>query len=70
MWPTSCCFRSPCPKLLPLALSKGESEFITPRVTAHLTTNIEVIEKFLPVTIEVEDMGARGGTVRITRPRG
>ena len=56
--------------LLPLALSKGPSEFITPKVTAHLMTNIEVIEKFLPVTIEVEDMGDRGGAVRITRPRG
>lgn len=56
--------------LLPLALSKGPSEFITPRVTNHLMTNIEVIEKFLPVTIEVEDMGDRGGAVRITRPRG
>ncbi len=51
--------------VLPLALSKGSSRFITPKVTGHLLTNIEVIKKFLPVRIEVEDMGDKGGRVRI-----
>ncbi len=51
--------------VLPLALSKGSSRFITPKVTSHLLTNIEVIKKFLPVEIEVEDMGNKGGRVRI-----
>ncbi len=55
--------------LLPLALSKGSSEFITPRVTTHLMTNVEVIEKFLPVKIEIEDMGQGGGVVSIARLR-
>lgn len=51
--------------VLPLALSKGPSRFITPRLTQHLMTNIEVIKKFLPVRIEVEDTGERGGRVSI-----
>ncbi len=51
--------------VLPLALSKEPSHFVTPKVTQHLLTNIEVIEKFLPVKIEVDDMGERGGRVSI-----
>lgn len=51
--------------VLPLALSKEPSRFVTPRATQHLLTNIEVIKKFLPVRIEVEDMGERGGRVSI-----
>lgn len=51
--------------VLPLALSKGPSRFVTPKVTRHLLTNVEVIKKFLSVRIEVEDMGEKGGMVRI-----
>jgi len=51
--------------VLPLALSKGRSCFVTPKVTRHLLTNVEVIKKFLPIRIEVEDMGEKGGMVRI-----
>ncbi|MFQ5862748.1 MAG: RNA 3'-terminal phosphate cyclase [Candidatus Brocadiales bacterium] len=53
--------------VLPLALSKESSRFVTPKVTQHLMTNIEVIKKFLPVRIEVEDMGDKGGVVSISR---
>lgn len=53
--------------VLPLALSKESSHFVTPKVTQHLITNIEVIKKFLPVRIEVKDMGDKGGVVSISR---
>ncbi len=53
--------------VLPLALSEGPSSFITPEVTQHLLTNIEVIKKFLPVRVDVEDMGEKGGRVNISR---
>jgi len=39
--------------ILPLALTKGTSQFITPRITQHLLTNMEIIKLFLPVTIDV-----------------
>ena len=51
--------------VLPLALAGGSSRFVTPKVTRHLLTNIEVIKKFLSVEIEVEDMGEKGGRVSI-----
>ena len=39
--------------IIPLALTKGTSQFITPRVTQHLLTNIEIVKLFLPVTVNV-----------------
>jgi len=39
--------------ILPLALTKGTSQFITPRITQHLLTNMEIVKLFLPVTIDV-----------------
>lgn len=39
--------------IIPLALTKGGSQFVTPRVTQHLLTNIEIVKLFLPVTIDV-----------------
>ena len=49
--------------LLPLALAGGGS-FRTPGVDPHLTTNAEVIERFLPVKIAVEPQES-GATVRV-----
>ncbi len=50
--------------LLPLALSKESSEFLTPKVTQHLLTNAWTIKKFLPdVKIEVE--GELGAPARV-----
>ena len=40
--------------LLPLALCGGRSEFITPRITSHLTTNAEIIRMFLGTEIHIE----------------
>lgn len=42
--------------LLPMALA-GSGSFLTQRPTEHTRTNIEVIEKFLPVSFEVEEEG-------------
>lgn len=42
--------------LLPLALA-GSGRFTMPAPTQHFTTNAAVIEKFLPVRIEVEKKG-------------
>ncbi|QVW25391.1 RNA 3'-terminal phosphate cyclase [Pseudomonas hormoni] len=43
--------------LLPMALAGGGS-FTTPRMTEHLKSNIEVIERFLPITIDCKEEGA------------
>jgi len=48
--------------ILYLALARGESFFITPEVTSHLATNIEIIRKFLPARINVD---SASGHVRI-----
>jgi len=52
--------------VLPLALARGTSRFITPKITTHLLTNLEVIKKFLPVEAEVTDLNGRGGKVKLT----
>lgn len=51
--------------VLPLALARGTSRFITPKITTHLLTNLEVIKKFLPVEVEVTDLKERGGTITL-----
>ena len=40
--------------ILPMALAKGESRFSTSHITRHLTTNIWLLQKFLPNRFEVE----------------
>ncbi|MBU6957963.1 RNA 3'-terminal phosphate cyclase [Pseudomonas sp. CVAP len=42
--------------LLPMALAGGGS-FTTPRMTEHLQSNIAVIERFLPMTIDCQEDG-------------
>lgn len=39
--------------VLPMALASGESRFTTPQITRHLTTNIWLVQQFLPVRFEV-----------------
>lgn len=39
--------------ILLMALAKGESRFTTSRITRHLTTNIWLVQQFLPVRFEV-----------------
>jgi RNA 3'-terminal phosphate cyclase (ATP) len=48
--------------ILPLALAGGGS-FITMPLTLHTSTNIEVVQMFLPVRIHARDLA--GGAVRI-----
>ncbi|MFW9080125.1 RNA 3'-terminal phosphate cyclase [Pseudomonas sp. P2757] len=43
--------------LLPMVLAGGGS-FTTPRLTEHLQSNIAVIERFMPVSIECREEGA------------
>lgn len=51
--------------IIPLALTQGTSHFITPRITQHLLTNIEVVKLFLPVTITVSGNLHEEGSVKI-----
>ncbi len=51
--------------IIPLALSKGASQFITPRVTQHLLTNIEIVKLFLPVTVNISGNLNAEGTVKM-----
>lgn len=51
--------------IIPLALTKGTSQFITPRVTQHLLTNIEIVKLFLPVTVNVSGNLNEEGTISI-----
>ncbi len=39
--------------ILPMALAKGKSRLTTSRITRHLTTNIWLVQQFLPVQFEV-----------------
>ena len=39
--------------ILPMALAKGESRFTTSQITRHLTTNIWLVQQFLPVQFKV-----------------
>ncbi|WP_236180749.1 MULTISPECIES: RNA 3'-terminal phosphate cyclase [Pseudomonas] len=43
--------------LLPMVLAAGGS-FTTPRMTEHLHSNISVIERFVPITIQCQEEGA------------
>jgi len=53
--------------ILPLSLAGGASSFVTPKVTTHLLTNIEVIKHFLPVEFDVKGEVGREGRV-VVRP--
>ena len=49
--------------ILPMALAAGESCFTTSRITQHLTTNIWLIEQFLPVRFEVNGVENEPGEI-------
>ena len=53
--------------IIPLALTKGTSHFITPKITQHLLTNIEIVKRFLPVSIDVSGTIDGEGFVTIQR---
>jgi len=40
--------------ILYLSLAHGDSYFTTEKVTRHLTTNIDIIRRFLPVSIDLD----------------
>ena len=49
--------------ILPMALAKGESRFTTSQITRHLTTNIWLVQQFLPVQFEVNGAENEPGEV-------
>lgn len=51
--------------LLPLCLAGGPSQFTTCRVTQHLLTNAEVVQKFLPAQIDIQGALGQPGKVAI-----
>ncbi len=51
--------------VLPLALAGAPSTFLTPRATAHLSSNARVIEAFLPVRIGIEPAAPVGVRVMV-----
>ena len=54
--------------ILPMALAKEESRFTTSRITRHLTTNIWLVQQFLPVQFEVHGAeNEQGEVVKIDR---
>jgi RNA 3'-terminal phosphate cyclase (ATP) len=52
--------------VIPFALAGGGS-FVTQPLTAHTTTNIEVVRRFLPVEITSEQTGSDRWTIRFAR---
>lgn len=52
--------------ILPMALAEGECRFTTSQITRHLTTNIWLVEQFLPVRFEVRgDENGPGEVVKM-----
>ena len=49
--------------ILPMALAKGESRFTTSQITQHLTTNIWLVQQFLPVQFEVNGVENESGEI-------
>ena len=49
--------------ILPMALAEEESSFTTSRITRHLTTNIWLVQQFLPVRFEVNGAEDEPGEV-------
>lgn len=54
--------------IVPLALTKGTSQYLTPRITQHLLTNVEIVKLFLPATIDVIGNLDEEGLVKIATP--
>ena len=52
--------------LLPLSVIPGESEYTTPCITEHLTTNAEVIRRFVSARIRIEGEAGKPGRVLVT----
>jgi RNA 3'-terminal phosphate cyclase (ATP) len=50
--------------VLPMALAPGESRWTTPTVTDHLRTVLWLVEKFLPIRVEL--MESKDGPTTVT----
>ena len=51
--------------VLPMALAPGESRWTTPEVTDHLRTVLWLVEKFLPIRVELAEQPNGPATVRL-----
>ena len=52
--------------LLPAALAGGTTQYLTPKVTPHLTTNADVIRKFVGAEVVVDGNEGEPGRVTVT----
>ncbi len=52
--------------LLPMALAGGASRMVTSAITAHLLTNVAVVQAFLSLPVQVEGQLGQPGQVTIT----
>lgn len=64
--PAAVDFHSADQLVLPLALADGPSEYTVAEVTRHLTTNIDIIRRFIERAIDCEGEEGQPGVVRIT----
>lgn len=51
--------------LVPMAFAQGRSEIRTSEITSHLVTNAEIIQRFLPVKMEIIGAPGKPGWVRV-----
>jgi RNA 3'-terminal phosphate cyclase (ATP) len=51
--------------LLPMALANGPSMLRTPRITPHLVTNINTLQKFLPTAVRLSGELGQPGAVEV-----
>lgn len=51
--------------LIPLCFSPGPSKINTPKISLHLTTNAEIIQRFLPVKIDIKGTLDAPGTINV-----
>jgi len=51
--------------LIPLSISSGPSKINTPKISLHLMTNAEIIQRFLPVKINIKGALDAPGTIYI-----
>ena len=51
--------------LLPLAFAQSRSIYSTPKITSHLITNSEIIQKFLPVKIQISGETGSPGMITV-----
>jgi RNA 3'-terminal phosphate cyclase (ATP) len=52
--------------LLPLSFAEGESIIRASQITQHLRTNRDIIQKFLPISISIQEEGTQSGLIKVS----